>query len=101
MEECTFQAPLWRWEGPAAWFFATLTEEASELCRDRPEPPRGFGSVKVEATLSSEAGVTTWQTSVFPDSSSGRFLLPVKKSVRKQHDLDEGDLLDLTLAVVG
>lgn len=100
MHECRFTADLWRWDANDAWFFVTLSEEATDTVREHPVPPRGFGSVKVEVTLSSDAGETTWRTSVFPDKSSGRFLLPVKAAVRRAHDLDEGDTLDLALEVL-
>lgn len=50
-------------------------------------PPRGFGSVRVEATV----GGTTWRTSVFPDSRGGSYVLPVKRAVREAEDLDDGD----------
>jgi hypothetical protein len=46
----------------------------------------GFGSVRVVATI----GATTWQTSVFPDSKSGTYLLPVKKPVRVAEGLSSG-----------
>jgi hypothetical protein len=101
MDECRFTAELWRWDAQDGWFFVTLTEEATELVRDQPVPPRGFGSVRVEVTAVSPAGETTWRTSVFPDSRSGRFVLPVKRAVRQEHDLDEGDVVDLRLVVLG
>ncbi|QBX57191.1 DUF1905 domain-containing protein [Nocardioides seonyuensis] len=100
MDECRFTGDLFRWDAQEAWFFVTLTEEATAAVREHPVPPRGFGSVKVEVTLTSEAGETTWRTSVFPDKQSGRFLLPVKAAVRKAHDVDEGDSLDLALVVL-
>jgi hypothetical protein len=48
--------------------------------------PRGFGSVRVTATI----GATTWKTSIFP-GSSGQYALPIKKAVRKAEALDVGD----------
>ena len=101
MDECRFTGVLRRWDAQDAWFFVTLSEEATQTVREHPVPPRGFGSVKVEATLASEAGETMWRTSVFPDKRSGRFLLPVKAAVRKAHDVDDGDTLDLALVVLG
>jgi hypothetical protein len=41
----------------------------------------------VEATI----GSTTWSTSIFPDSTRGAYVLPVKKAVRRAEDLEEGD----------
>lgn len=96
-EQCRFTAELWRWEAAQdAWFFVTLPEDVSALVRERPRPRRGFGSVRVEATV----GGTTWRTSVFPDSTSGRYVLPVKKAVRTAEDLEEGEPVDVTLTVL-
>lgn len=83
-----FEAPLWLWEGEAAWWFVTVPTEVSDDVRARTAGARrGFGSVRVEATI----GATTWSTSVFPDARSGCYLLPVKKAVRTAERLDAGD----------
>jgi uncharacterized protein DUF1905 len=95
-EHCRFSAALWRWKAQSGWFFVTLDEDASGLVRERPRPPRGFGSVRVRATL----GETSWVTSVFPDSESGRYVLPVKKAVRAAEDVDEGDTLEVRLELL-
>ena len=47
---------------------------------------RGFGSIRVTATL----GDSTWQTSLFPNKD-GSWFLPVKKPVRLAEGLAEGD----------
>lgn len=74
-----FVAPLWRYTGEAAWFFVTLPNDvADEIDHITAESRRGFGSVRVEVTV----GATTWNTSIFPDSKSESFVLPVKKAVR-------------------
>jgi hypothetical protein len=95
-EACRFSAALWRWQAQSGWFFVTLSEDASALVGERPRPPRGFGSVRVRATV----GETSWTTSVFPDSESGRYVLPVKKAVRSAEDVDEGDTVDVILEVL-
>jgi hypothetical protein len=63
--------------------------------RQRSAEPRGFGSVRVHV----EVGETTWDTSVFPDSASEGFVLPVKKAVRTAAGVGEGDELTVTLSV--
>jgi len=95
-EACRFSAALWRWQAQSGWFFVTLSEDASALVGERPRPPRGFGSVRVRATV----GETSWTTSVFPDSESGRYVLPVKKAVRSAEDVDEGDTVHVILEVL-
>ena len=46
---------------------------------------RGFGSIPVIVKL----GKTEWKTSIFPDSKSGTFLLPLKAQVRKKEEVEE------------
>jgi hypothetical protein len=96
MESCHFTAELWRWEAQSGWFFVSLPEDVSAMIRERPRPPRGFGSVRVRATV----GTSTWTTSVFPDSRSGVYVLPMKKAVRTAEALDEGEPVDLRLDVL-
>jgi hypothetical protein len=93
---CRFSAELWRWEAQSSWFFVTVSDDASALIRERPRPPRGFGSVRVRATI----GRTTWATSVFPESTRGAYVLPVKKAVRTAERLDEGETADVVLEVL-
>ena len=47
---------------------------------------RGFGSVRVEATINRVA----WRTSVFPQKSGG-YILPVKAEVRRRAGICAGD----------
>ena len=55
---------------------------------------RGFGSLKVVATI----GSSTFKTSVFPSKDVG-WLLPVKAAVRKAEGLGEGDFVAVVLEV--
>lgn len=90
-----FTAPLWRWDGAAAWHFVTLPQEACEQVEDAREQAgggAGFGSVPVEVTV----GGSTWRTSVFPDRTRG-FLLPVKAAVRRAEELAEGEAVAVHL----
>ena len=96
MTRCRFTADLWRWEAQEGWFFVTVPVEESARIRERPRPPRGFGSVRVRVTI----GRSTWSTSVFPDTTRGAYVLPVKKSVRRAEDLEEGDPAEVLLEVL-
>jgi len=57
---------------------------------------RGFGSVKVEATL---AGLI-WRTSVFPSKSSGGYFLPVKIDVLRNTGIAAGDEVTVVLELL-
>ncbi len=96
MTTLRFTADLWRWEARTEWFFVTVEPDASARIREVPRAPRGFGSVRVRATV----GATSWTTSVFPDARRGAYVLPVKRAVRQAEDLDEGDPADVVLEVL-
>ena len=91
-----FTAPLWVWEGPAAWFFVTVPPEVADDIRAVTEGMRrGFGSVRVTATT----GATTWSTSIFRDSRTGTFMLPMKKQVRQVAGLEVGEPVEVSLTL--
>jgi uncharacterized protein DUF1905 len=88
-----FTAPVWLHSGmPGAWYFITLPFDAADEIRATQER-RGFGSVRVSATI----GDSTWDTSVFPDTRTSSYLLPVKAAVRTRQGIDEGDVVAVTI----
>jgi len=94
-----FEAELWEAQAEAAWVFLTVPPDPSEDIRHESgilAAPRGFGSVRVEVRI----GATTWRTSVFPDSRSGCYVLPVKKAVRRAAGIDVGDVVRVSLRLV-
>ncbi|HET8614324.1 MAG TPA: DUF1905 domain-containing protein [Actinomycetales bacterium] len=96
MTQWTFSAELWDWDATEATstFLATPPEVDEEI-RMTGGPPRGFGSVRVEATI----GSSTWRTSVFPSTEHG-FVLPVKKAVRTREGIEAGDVAEVTLRLL-
>jgi hypothetical protein len=42
-------------------------------------------------------GKTAWETSLFP--KDGRYLVPIRASVRKAEQLEEGDVVTLRLVI--
>lgn len=99
--EHTFTAPLWQWDARRqdTWTFVTLPPDVTTLVEDAADargPRAGFGSVRVEVRI----GATTWRTSVFPDSGSGCFALPIKRAVRQANGLRTGDDVSVHLRVI-
>jgi hypothetical protein len=91
-----FAAPLWRYPGADGWHFVSLPPEISTDITDITAGiRRGFGSVRVAVTV----GSTSWRTSIFPDSKTGAYLLPVKKAVRVAERLDVGDQVKVQLQI--
>lgn len=92
----SFNAKLWVWPGNvAAWRFVTVPKAESEVLKKKVKLKNGFGSIRVKAKV----GNTSWDTSVFPDSKSGTYLLPVKASVRRAEGLEDGELVSVSLVV--
>jgi hypothetical protein len=83
---------MWLYPGLTPWHFITINSKISKKIREvHKGPRRGFGSVRVEATI----GKTTWNSSIFPDKKSGTYLLPIKASVRSKENLYAGDIVTL------
>ena len=90
------ETPLWRYPGADGWHFVSLPAEVSaEITEMTAGARRGFGSVRVDVTV----GATSWRTSIFPDSKTGTYLLPVKKAVRVAEQLEAGDEVRAQLRV--
>ena len=93
----SFRAALWHYPGKDGWHFVTLPPDLAEEIEARaPAPRRGFGALRVSATI----GDTTWATSIFPDKRTTSYLLPVKQQVRTAERLADGDTVAVHLEVV-
>ena len=91
-----FAAPLWRYPGADGWHFVSLPPEISADITDLTAGVRrGFGSVRVAVTV----GSTSWRTSIFPDSKTGAYWLPVKKAVLVTERLEAGDQVKAQLHI--
>jgi hypothetical protein len=94
-----FEAPLWEWDARRAerWTFVSVPEDASDEILERAGAfARGFGSLRVEATV----GGTTWRTSIFPDGKRKAYSLPVKKAIRAAEGLTVGGPVRVTLQIL-
>jgi hypothetical protein len=93
MSRFDFTAELWLHDAmPGAWYFITLPLDAADELRATQER-RGFGSVRVHAAI----GDSTWDTSVFPDTKTGSFVLPVRAAVRRRQEIDQGDQVTVSI----
>jgi len=92
-----FESDIVEWDARRtdSWYFAVAPEELSGDIREIPRPVRGFGSVRVRATI----GATTWTTSIFP-SADGTYVLPLKKAVRLAEGLDPAGACVVRLEVL-
>lgn len=88
-------APIWIYDGPSPWHFATINKKVSDKIKKLPILKRGWGSVPVNVLV----GKTKWKTSIFPDKE-GIYLLPIKKSVRLAEDIRMGMKVNLNLEII-
>lgn len=94
----SFQGKVFRWAANEAFYLVSVPADLSEEIKEISEGlTNGFGSLKVEATI----GKTVWRTSIFPDSKSGQFDLPLKAAVRKANGLEVGSTASVELEILG
>jgi hypothetical protein len=97
LKKIMFSGRLWKWSGgKGSWYFLTLPKGISQQIKENyPFSGRGFGSAPVLANIAGNV----WKTSIFPDSKSGCYLLPVKKSIRNAAVLVENQKVEAMLNI--
>lgn len=89
-----FAGKIFYWRGPAPWYFVSMPEQQSrDLKVISNLVTYGWGVIPVQARI----GETEWRTSLFP--KDGRYLVPLKTSVRKAEELEEGDEVTVRLEI--
>src|SRR5512136_1649628 len=81
-----FRGKIWTWRGPAPWYFVTVPAGLSRELNDISGlVTYGWGMIPVVVRI----GRTEWKTSLWP--KDGRYIVPIKASVRDAEQLEEGD----------
>jgi hypothetical protein len=89
-----FNGKIWYWRGPSPFYFVTVPEEQSrDLKAISALVTYGWGVIPVHVRI----GKTDFTTSLFP--KDGLYLVPIKASVRKAENLEEGDQVTIQLEV--
>lgn len=95
--KAAFTAKLWVWPGDKAqWRGVTVPKDISESIRSNIKSHRGFGAIKVAVKV----GTSRWETSIFPDSSAGTYLLFIKAPVRRAEGIEDGDVVSVSFRTV-
>ena len=85
---------IWYWKGPAPHYFVTVPEKQSRELKDIVGlVTYGWGMIPVTVRI----GNTEWTTSMFP--KDGLYIVPIKASVRKSENLEEGSTVTAQLVV--
>jgi hypothetical protein len=89
-----FTAKIWFWRGPSPWFFVTVPEGHSrDLNAISNLVTYGWGMIPVTVRI----GKSEWQTSLW--LKDAHYIVPLKASVRKTENLEEGDEVTIHLEV--
>ena len=89
-----FHGKIWYGRGPAPWFFVTVpAKQSRDLKAISGFVTYGWGVIPVQVRI----GKTEFKTSLFP--KEGRYIVPIKASVRKAESLEEGDKVAVWLQV--
>jgi len=89
-----FSGPIWYWRGPAPWYFVTVPEkQCEELNALSRFVTYGWGMIPATVRI----GRTEYRTALWP--KDGRYIVPIKASVRKAEGIEEGDTVTVRLAV--
>ncbi|PKO06467.1 MAG: DUF1905 domain-containing protein [Chloroflexi bacterium HGW-Chloroflexi-3] len=88
----TFTGKIFFWRGPAPFFFVTVPDEQSQVIQSISSyVTYGWGVIPATVLI----GITEFQTSLFP--KDGKYLVPIKKSVRDAEDLEVDDEVTVQL----
>jgi hypothetical protein len=94
MIDLEFAGEIWYWRGPAPWYFVTVPEqERDALSVISGSVTYGWGMIPAKVRI----GKTAWVTSLWP--KDGSYIVPIKASVRKAEQLEEGDRVTVQLEV--
>ena len=89
-----FTSKIIYWRGPAPWFFVTMpAKQSRELKAVSSLVTYGWGVIPVQVRI----GKTEFTTSLFP--KDGRYLVPIKASVRKAENIEKGDNVTVRLEI--
>ena len=98
------KAKCWLWVGlsgsaKGAWHFVTIPPEVSEKIEKKYKNVHGgWGSLPVRAKF----GKVLLKTSMFKNKRNKNFLtyiLPLKKTIRQEVGIQDGDVVDFTLEI--
>jgi len=94
--ELEFTGEVWHWRGPAPFHFVWVDDEgAARIAEVASLVTYGWGVIPVRARI----GATSWETSIFP--KDGGYAVPVKTAVRRAEQIDLGDIVTITMDVLG
>lgn len=92
----TFKAKVWVFDGPGGWHFVTINKKISEeIYVMHKVIAKNWGSIPVQCQI----GKTIWNTSIFRDTKSNAYLLPLRADIRKKEKIIAGKTVQVQLLI--
>ena len=93
----TMREKVWIYPGAVGWHFVSTGKKESQAIKEKyGKYHRGFGSLPVMVTI----GKTSWMTSIFPESISGTYLLPLKAKIREKEEILADDIITFSIKIM-
>ncbi|MBU3668721.1 MAG: DUF1905 domain-containing protein [Candidatus Taylorbacteria bacterium] len=97
MKTYTCTSTVWIYPSETtSWYFVEIPKEISEQIRVGKVKPKSFGVVKIEARI----GKVVWHTALFFNSRTKTYIVPIKKSIRRQCGVQDGDTVCLVFKIL-
>lgn len=90
----SFSEKIWHHSSTGGWYFISLPKEMSKEIRNLlKSEEEGWGRLKAIAKI----GKSYWKTSIWFDSKSETYLLPLKTEIRKMENIKIEMQIDLII----
>ena len=87
---------MWQHSETGGWYFVTIPQHlSSEIRAHFKNQEEGWGRMKVVATIKE----LEWKTSIWFDTKSNHYLLPIKAEIRKKRKLKIDDILEVNVFI--
>ncbi len=87
---------MWHHSESGGWFFVSIPQKLSTEIRTHfKNQEEGWGRMKVTAIVNE----LKWKTSIWFDSKSNHYLLPIKAEIRKKGNFKVGNILVVNIFI--
>jgi hypothetical protein len=87
-----FSSEVIFWHGPSPFFFAVIPENECSLIKSvASNLTYGWGCIPAKVKI----GASNWKTSLMP--KDGKYLLPIKKMIHEEENIDIGSVIKIEL----
>lgn len=87
---------MWQHNASGGWFFVSIPKNlSSEIRAHFKNQEEGWGRMKVVAIIAE----LEWKTSIWFDTKSDHYLLPIKAEIRKKGNFKTDDIFEVNVLI--